>query len=129
MVNYNPDLQGWADRDEDPNWRENALARVRSRQKQSRRNEARRDGMYVSFDPTMRILIDRAAKSRNMGITAYARRCLAAFIAHDLGLPFTEVVRHTPMPNRPGVKSPTGRKTSDDGTGFGEWMIQELSER
>ena len=129
MVNYNPDLQGWADRDEDPNWMENALARVRARQKQSRRNEGRRSGMYVSFDDPLRPLLDEAAQRRGMGITAYARRAIAAFIARDLGIPFMEVVRHTPKPQPPGTKSATGVRTIDDGQGYGAWLIQGLSER
>ena len=129
MVNYQPDLQGWADRAEDPLWMENAIARVRARQRKSRGSEKRKNGTYIFYDDPFRVLLNEAAERRGMGVTAYVRRACAAFIAHDLGIAFTEVVKHTAKPADP--KGTTGKrfKTFDDGRGMGPWLITGLHER
>lgn len=128
MVNYNPDLQGWADRDEDPNWMENALARVRARQSTTKAVHSRRSGTWIYYDDPFRVLLDEASKRRGMGMTGYVRRAVAAFIARDLGMAFTEVIRHTARPKGDGERVP-GAPTHDDGTGYGPWLIQGLRER
>jgi len=130
MVNYQPDLQGWADRDEDPEWMENAIARVRARQKKTRVSTKRRNPTCIQYDDPFRVLLNEAANRRDMGVTAYIRRATAAFIAHDLGMPFTEVVRHTakPKPRNPQeMKFPEGL-SYDDGRGMGPWLIEGLQE-
>jgi hypothetical protein len=131
MANPNPDLQGWADRVEDPEWMENALARVRSRQKQSSgRTAYRRSGIYTYFDEPYRVLLDEAASRRGMGMAAYLRRAAAAFIAHDLGIPFTEVVKHGAQPDPRGTSGGTRLAHSyDDGRGMGPWLIEGLREK
>jgi hypothetical protein len=128
MVNYNPDLQGWADAGEDPQWMENALARVRSRQRQSRVSEGRRSGMYVYFNEPFRALLDEAAARRDMSMASYMRRAVGAFIAHDLNIPFTEVVRHGAQPVPHGAKTVGNKPSSDNGRGKGPWLIEGLKE-
>lgn len=129
MVNYQPDLQGWADRDEDPEWMENALARVRARQKRTRESTNRRNPTVIFYDDPFRVLLNEAAERRGIAMTAYVRRAAAAFIAHDLGMPFTEVVRHMAQPKVPGAegKFPEGR-SHDNGRGMGPWLIEGLQE-
>ncbi len=130
MVNYQPDLQGWADRDEDPEWMENAIARVRARQKKTRVSTNRRNPTCISYDDPFRVLLNEAADRRDISLTAYIRRATAAFIAHDLGMPYTEVVRHTAKPkarNAQQMTFPDGR-TYDDGRGMGPWLIEGLQE-
>jgi len=128
MVNYSPDLQGWADRDEDPNWMENALERVRARQKGQKPAKSRKSGTWVYYDPPFRVLLDEAAKRRGIGMAGYIRRAVAAFIAHDLGLSFTEVTGHLAKPKHVDERVPPG-KINDDGKGYGAWLIQEVRER
>ena len=130
MVNYQPDLQGWADRDEDPEWMENAIARVRARQKKTRVSTQRNNPTCISYDDPFRVLLNEAADRRDISLSAYIRRATAAFIAHDLGMPFTEVVRHTAKPkarNPEQMSFPDGR-TFDDGCGMGPWLIEGLRE-
>lgn len=126
MVNYNPPLQGWADRDEDPEWMENAIARVRARQRKSKSSENRNSGTYVFYDPPLRVLLNEAAHRRGIGVTGYCRRAIAAFIAHDLKMPLGEVTRHMAKPT---MENKGARKrTFDDGQGFGPWLIERLQE-
>lgn len=130
MVNYQPDLQGWADRDEDPEWMENAIARVRARQKKTRVATMRRNPTCISYDDPFRVLLDEAADRRDISLNAYIRRATAAFIAYDLGMPYTEVVRHTAQPkarNPEQMHFPEGR-SYDDGRGMGPWLIEGLKE-
>jgi hypothetical protein len=131
MVNYQPDLQGWADRDEDPKWMENALARVNARQRQNKRHRTRRSGSYLFYDDEFRVLLDEAALRRgNIPLSAYMRRAIAAFLAHDLGLPYTEVIKYTAKPrvSMGGILPGTQLRTHDDGLGFGPWLIEDLRE-
>jgi hypothetical protein len=127
MANPHGNLAGFTD-PEDPNWRENALARVRARQRErEQRNGGRKNGMYLFFDDPFRVLLDEACARRDISLTGYGRRATAAFIAHDLGLPLSAVTRHAAAP-APYMRTPGGlmRRTSDDGTGFGLWVIGEL---
>lgn len=131
MVNYQPDLQGWADRDEDPLWMENAIARVRERQRANKQDRRRTNGTYVFYDDPFRVYLDEAAKRRGMAMSAYIRRATAAFIAHDLGVPFTEIVKHTAQPAAEGGKPRKvgiTERSHDDGRGMGPWLIEGLRE-
>jgi hypothetical protein len=129
MANYHPDLQGWADRDEDPLWMENALARVRERQRANKQDRRRTNGTYVFYDDPFRVYLDEAARRRGMAMSAYIRRATAAFMAHDLGVPFTEIVKHTAQPATADNKSKPGTPRShDDGRGMGPWLIEGLRE-
>lgn len=129
MANPKPDLQGWADRTPDPNWRQNALARVQSRQKKSRRATERKNGAWTFFDDEFRVLLDEACRRRNISMTGYMRRAAAAMIAHDLGLPFKDVTQHGPQPAvYMGNGSARATRTQDDGTGQGQWTITGVME-
>ena len=131
MANYQPDLQGWADRDEDPLWMENAIARVRARQRKNKQDRRRTNGTYVFYDDPFRVYLDEAAKRRGMAMSAYIRRATAAFLAHDLGVPFTEIVKHTAKPAAEGESRKVGitERSYDDGRGMGPWLIDGLHER
>jgi hypothetical protein len=131
MVNHQPDLQGWADRDEDPQWMENAIERVRARGRTNKQDRRRTNGTYVFYDDPFRVFLDEAAKRRGMAMSAYIRRATAAFLAHDLGVPFTEIVKHTAKPQTDGGKSNNVGariRTHDDGRGMGPWLIEGLRE-
>jgi hypothetical protein len=126
MPNPYGNLAGFTD-PEDPNWRQNALARVRARQKKTHRNKERTNGMYLFYDEGMRALLDEAARRRGISRVGYGRRAVAAFIAHDLNLPIEEVLQYTAKP-APYEGTPGGivKKINDDGEGYGPWPIAAL---
>lgn len=131
MVNHQPDLQGWADRDEDPQWMENAIERVRARSRANKQDRRRTNGTYVFYDDPFRVFLDEAAQRRGMPMSAYIRRATAAFMAYDLGVPFTEIVKHTAQPATEGSKNRrvgTVPRSHDDGRGMGPWLIEGLRE-
>ena len=109
-------------------WEERAMRRVASRQKGSQRSTERKHGMYLFFDDDFRIFLDEAAQRRNISMTGYMRRAVAAMVAHDLGIPYEAVVRHSAQPttyNQTSARGPQ-KKTFDDGQGHGVWAILQL---
>lgn len=89
--------------------------------------------MLVS-DIGFRRLLRQAAEARGMSASGYARRAAAAFIAHDLGLPFEQVCALTPRPAPPDGPMRVGMRPEerpvnnpgrqvDDGAGFGTWLV------
>lgn len=129
LGNPKPDLQGFADPTTNPNWRQDAIARVKARQQKTRRANERKNGLYLFFDDGLRVLLDEACRRRDISLTGYARRAMIAFIAHDLGLEYEEVARHAAEPVGYG-KSGGGRpeRTHDHGKGMGAWKITGLRE-
>lgn len=128
MAKGNPygNLAGFTD-PEDPNWRQNALARVAARQAKSRSSMDRRNGIYLFFDDPFRVMLDEAAHRRDISLTGYGRRAVGSFIAHDLGLPLEEVLRHTAVPARYGTGTGgSSVRTSDTGADRGLWIIGSL---
>jgi hypothetical protein len=126
MPNPRGNLAGFTD-PEDPDWRANALERVRARQKKTHRSKERTNGMYLFYDDPYRVLLDEAARRRGISRVGYGRRAVAAFIAADLGLTVEEVVQHAAKP-APYEGTPGGivKRTNDDGTGHGPWHIEGL---
>lgn len=129
MANPKPDLQGWADRPSEPGWQERAIARVRARQKATRRANERKNGIWTFFDDEFRYLLDEACIRRNISLTGYMRRAAAAMIAYDLGMELEEVTRHGSQP-APYAGNGGGRltRTQDNGTGQGPWNIIDVGE-
>jgi hypothetical protein len=129
MANPKPDLQGWADRPSEPGWQERAIARVRARQKATRRANERKNGIWTFFDDEFRYLLDEACIRRNISLTGYMRRAAAAMIAYDLGMELEEVTRHGSQP-APYAGNGGGRlsRTQDNGTGQGPWRITGAEE-
>ncbi|HBH59470.1 MAG TPA: hypothetical protein DEP82_14515 [Arthrobacter bacterium] len=127
MANPRPDLQGFADPSV-PGWQERAIARVTARQRKSKRNLERTNGMYLYFDDQLRVLLDEACARRGISLAGYGRRAMIAFIAHDLGLELAEVAQHAAVPAAYGA-SGAGRqvRTRDNGLGKGLWRILGLA--
>lgn len=132
MAKGNPkgNLAGFTDRVGDPNWMANAMDRVAIRQKRTKRHAERKSGVLAVYDPPFQNYFDEAAQRRGMSLAGYARRALAAMIAHDLGVPLEEVAKHMPRPTEYRAEGGTGRhvRTEDDGKGFGEWQITGVTE-
>jgi hypothetical protein len=129
MPNPRGNLAGWSD-PSDPNWRENALRRVRERQTKKHPNvRARRRGvLQLFFDPEYMLYLDEAARRRGMSVGSYGRRAVATWVARDLGIPVTEILQHcaevSPYGSKaPGGPRPPGVKTQDDGEGYGDWSM------
>lgn len=127
MANPRPDLQGFADPSV-PGWQERAIARVRQRQRKSKRSTERKNGMYLFFDDEMRVLLDEACARRDISLTGYGRRAMIAFIAHDLGMELEDVARYAAEPAGYGAGG-GGRlvRTQDTGIGKGLWRILGLT--
>lgn len=129
MGNPKPDLQGWADRPSDPAWKERAIARVRARQHKKRRHNERKNGIWTFFDDEFRYLLDEACMRRNISLTGYARRAMAAMIAYDLGMELEDVTKYGSQP-APYAGNGGGRltRTHDNASGQGPWRITEVAE-
>jgi len=129
MGNPRPDLQGFADVST-PGWQDAALARVLRRQKKTKRHTERKSGVLATFDDPFRVLLDEACERRNISMAGYARRAIGAFVAHDLGLPLSAVLKHMARPTDYRQDAGAGRptRTEDDGRGKGAWFIEELKE-
>lgn len=69
--------------------------------------------------------VAEAARRRNLSITAYARRALLAFVSHDLGIPWEEIMRDEPGLWHRQSEPPAAR----GGKGHGPWQIRKLVER
>jgi hypothetical protein len=126
MANPHPGLQGFADPEKE-GWREEALARVMGRGKKTKRNTERKNGMFLFFDDGFRVLLDEAARRRNISMTGYLRRAAAAMIAFDLGINITEALKHTAYPAGYGELGGGAQKhPHDTGEGRGNWTIRGL---
>ena len=70
-------------------------------------------------------LVAEAAARRNLSITAYARRALLAFVCHDLGLDWDDVMADEPGLWHRQSEAPAAR----GGKGHGAWRIMKVVER
>jgi hypothetical protein len=104
----------------DRDWADKALSRVQARRTTTHRH--RPATMHLEFDHGFLTLLREAAHSRGIGVTAYCRRAISAFIARDLGIdwtiPLSFCAKATP-PEQTG----RGKRTTDDGQGYGDWSI------
>jgi hypothetical protein len=128
MANKTPRLQGWADKPSEPGWQKRAVQLVKERQKKTHRWTERKDGVLATFDIEMKALLTEAARRRNISMAGYARRAIAAFIAHDLGIAYEDVTKYCALPTEFRATAGAGRSTklNDDGEGHGLWQIRKL---
>lgn len=126
MAKGNPkgNLAGFSDPSK-PGWQLDALNRCKLRQKRTKRHAERKSGVLAVYDPPFQTYFDEAAHRRGMSLAGYARRALAAMVAHDLDIPIEEVAKYMPRPTEYRAGGGVGRqdRTEDDGTGFGPWFI------
>jgi len=123
-------LAGKADGREE-GWEGRLLTRVNEAEadRLNRRGRKRDVQLRTEWDIEMQALLRMAAEKRGITPTGYARRAIAAFVAHDLDLPFEELCGFFAYPMAPGkvmtdegVRLKKGR-TKDDGQGFGSWQV------
>lgn len=70
--------------------------------------------------------VRRAARTRGMSASAYIRRAVAAFAAHDLGEEMADIVSDSPMVQW-RTKTENGQHFAmghDDGEGYGSWDVK-----
>lgn len=99
--------------------------------------------MSFNVDIGLRLMLGAAAEKRGMSASAYARRAICAFIAHDLDLPYESVTKFCPSVEDPenlaakqakgtAKRTKNGGKlyrgagipvTRDDGLGYGTWAV------
>ena len=118
-----------------PGAEEKTKARVRESQTKRQRARGRRrpGALTIEYDLPFQRLIQEAADSRGIGVQGYARRAIAAFIAHDLDMPFEEVTANFAAPQRRGevLRRQDGARhapegpTVDTGEGFGAWRLSD----
>lgn len=125
MPNPYGTLAGFSD-PEEPGWQERAMERVRERQRRNRGGATfkRKHRAQIDFDTPFKLMLDEAASRRGISMGGYIRRATAAFLAHDLDVPFTEVVRYCPAPAPYGKGGPQQDSTGDGGEGYGEWVVR-----
>lgn len=113
-----------------PGWQRRAFERVKGRQKGSTRHTERQDGIRTVWDVPFRVFLDEACRRRGMSMQGYCRRAIAAFVAHDLGIPVADVGKYMPIPTPYKVTHGVGRfgKTEDNLTGYGKWVITGLED-
>lgn len=129
MANPRGNLAGYTD-PSDPQWRERLMEALTVRQTAAtgrRRPPHRRPGrvdLYIGI--RFLSLLHEAARQRDISVAAYGRRAVAAFVAKDLGLDWTELLAECAEPLPYGQIAPTrfsNGRTVDDGTGHGDWKI------
>lgn len=103
-----------------PDWRSLVDQAMAERQKsQDRRSLA------INIPPEWQGMINRAAAGREMTLTAFLRRSMMAFVAHDLGLDYFTIMEGEPTVvgfDRKKHKS----RGSGRGRGHGLWEIEYL---
>lgn len=113
-------------------WKGRLLERADDLEKLGRRKQTTTWGtrLAVRTTPTFLSFVHRAAKARGMSVGGYLRRAVAKQLSKDLGIPWLEIISHTPYPSYyqsqkfPPEKSAHrlgARTIADDGEGYGDW--------
>lgn len=126
-------LAGSADRREHEDWAERLKERVDRTQaeKQRKARRTRAANILLEFQIPFLIALREAAETRGMSSAGYARRAVAAFVARDLDVPFSDLTKNFPAPHLrgevlkrdPGEFRKAAGATSDDGEGYGDWIV------
>lgn len=112
-----------------PDWVGRAMHAIAARPSSHDQHPGRRTrGFQVMVDKGYDDYLKEAAQRRNISKIGYVRRAVAAFIAYDLGVRFTDVTQHAAQPApflRPGGHRRTGA-SNDNGQGHGDWIVAHL---
>lgn len=89
-------------------------------------NSTRRIG--IGFAPRLFMLVFRAAKARDISLSAYAKRAAVSFACYDLGLNYYDEMQGDWPSTRFGSRG-VDMLVEDyrDGKGAGSWRIRKLS--
>jgi len=120
-----------------PGWEGRLLALVETseRQKAASKGNGQRYWpvrMVVTSDIEFRRMLQSAAAARGISVSGYVRRAVAAFVAADLEMDFTDVTTHLPRAVPQGGPMMLPREQHprlnpgpwpDDGAGYGAWEV------
>ena len=105
-----------------PGWQNRLLAMVHASEATSVKRAERPSLGNVRADPEFRVLLNRAARARDISVQGYMRRALAKQIAKDLGMDWRQILAFCAAP------APWGKahkaysvRGPDDGEGYGDW--------
>lgn len=85
---------------------------------------------YYQAGLTFFSALRQASRIRGISSSAYLRRAVAAFAAHDLGVSFEDILKDSPSPDwndnrgEVGNKKQVWVKVFDDGSGYGTWEVK-----
>lgn len=80
----------------------------------------------LKLPPDMARAMREAARGRDLALAAYARRAIMAMVAHDLGIPYSELmVGEGPVAC---FANDVQMERGLDGSGHGAWNIGSVSE-
>lgn len=80
----------------------------------------------INWPGRFQVLALRAAKARGISLSSYARRAVMAFVVHDLGLDWDEVMRDESPLRLHGEHNTNETVKQPRGEGFGPWRIGGL---
>lgn len=132
MVNTKGQLAGFSDPSV-PGWQDRLKDRVAARHAEAMRTERRTPSPLRAVNLNVRQSIEfaaalrDAAHARGMSPAAYARRSIAAFVAHDSGRPLADLLATLPAVQPPTQNRLFAAGTPDDGHGHGQWTITGLT--
>jgi hypothetical protein len=86
-----------------------------------------RRSLAVQIPNAFMPLVMEVARKRNLSLTALVRRALMAFVVHDLGLRWADVMKKEP-PIVPFGGTVADRR-SMQGEGGGSWVIKKLADQ
>lgn len=105
-------------------WKARALARVHARQVvvQERQKYVDMGRVQMTVGAFYLRALANAAERRGLSVTVYCRRAIAAFVAADESMRFTDLVADTPHPQGQIGGS------HDDGEGHGLWVASPFED-
>lgn len=107
-------------------WRETILAKVDAKARVHRNQHGRIRDAKLTLNVGLMFAksLGQAAQARGISRVGYLRRAVAAFIAADLEIPFTQVVSDCPLPSPyTPERSWSTARGDDDGRGYGTWVV------
>lgn len=104
---------------EKPDWRELVQSKLDKPQDQARTN-------CIRTNATLDLIINRAARARNLSVTAYIRRAAVAVACADLGIDWDSAMADEPGFGLYGER-PGRAVIRPDGRGFGPWWVTGLA--
>lgn len=127
MPNPYGNIAGVSDVSE-PGWQQRLLeAATAGVESNVRSQRGRRAKIYAEADTGFVVALTQAARARNISVTGYIRRSVAAFLAHDLGVPIGDLLAMAPKAYPFGVRSritPGQHQTDADCEGGGTWEVR-----
>lgn len=112
-----------------PGWQDRVLDKSLGASKSDPNKKKHGNDMYFQSGKGLKTLLNLAAEKRGVSKSTYARRALAAFIAHDLDITPEQVLDGGPRPCAWGkTGADVHQERGDKLEGYGHWRIGALHE-